>query len=229
MARYKRIRRKGTLTAPDEFLSFWDRQYEWAAENWEKLLTPLLLVMLAVVIGGGAFYYTQQKASSAQNELTLIMNAYPRGVDSNPALLAEVVTALTEFSQRFSGTNAATVADLYKAHTVARQENSVEAVKLYKEIISSDKPDELVISMAALSLATLHQDQGDYEKANKVLDEFSAGKPSAFGEEIDFMSAQNMELAANRKAALEKYHAFVTKYPDSTLAPQARAKIQEML
>ena len=229
MARYKRIRKKGTITEPDEFLTFWERQYEWAMENWEKLLTPLLIVMLAVVVGGGFFYYTQQKASSAQNELTLIMNAYPRGADTNPAVLAEVVTALTEFSQRFSGTDAASVADLYEAHTVARQTNSVEAVKLYEKIISSGKTNELIVSMAVLSLARLHQDQGSYEKSNTTLEKFSAGKSSAFVEEIDFMSAQNMELASNKKAALEKYHAFLTKHPDSTLSPQARKKIQGML
>lgn len=229
MARYKRIRKKGTLTQPDEFLSFWDRQYEWAVENWEKLLTPLLVVMLAVVIGGGVYYYNQQKTASAQSELTQIMIAYPRGADTSPAVLADVVTTLTEFSQRFSGTDAASVADLYKAHTVARQENPGEAVKLYEEIISSGKTNELIISMAVLSLARLHQDQGSYEKADKTLEKFSAGKPSAFGEEIDFMSAQNMELASDKKAALEKYNAFLTKHPDSALAPQARKKIQGLL
>ncbi|MFQ5431454.1 MAG: tetratricopeptide repeat protein [Nitrospinota bacterium] len=229
MARYKRIRRKGTLTQPDEFLGFWDRKYHWAAENWGKLLTPLLFVMLAVVIGGGVFYYTQQKAATAQNELSRIINAYPRGEDADPALLAEVVTALTDFSQRFSGTAAAPIADLYRAHTLARQGNSEEAVKLYEKIISTGKPDDLFVAMAVLSLARYYQDQGDYEKSNAALEKFSAGNSFAFAEEIDFMTAQNLELASNKKAALEKYHAFLTKYPDSTLASEAREKIQKML
>ena len=229
MARYKRIRKKGTLTEPDEFLGFWERQYEWAVENWEKLLTPLLVVMLAVVVGGGYFYYTQQKTTSAQNELSQIIRAYPRGADTDPAILAEVTSALAEFSERFTGTNAASIAYLYRAHTLAREQKSDEAVKLYEEIISSDKTDELVSAMASLSLARHHQDNGSYEKSNSVLENFSAGKQSAFAEEIDFMIAQNMELASNKKSAMEKYQSFLSKHPDSDLAPEARDKIQKLL
>jgi len=229
LARYKRIKKKGTITQPDEFLSFWERQYEWAAENWEKLLTPLLVVMLAVVIGGGIFYYTRQKAASAQNELSQIIRAYPRGADTDPAVLVEVTSALGDFSRRFSGTNAASVAELYRAHTLLRQGKSAEAVKLYEDIISSGKADDLAAAMAALSLARYHQDSGNYDKSNATLEKFSAGKPSAFAEEIDFMAAQNMELASNKKAAMEKYQSFLSKHPDSPLVPEARDKIQKML
>ena len=239
MARYKRIKRKGALTQPDEFLSFWDRKYHWAAENWEKLLTPLLAVMLAAVIGGGVFYYSRQKAASAQIELSQIINGYPRGANADPARLTQVVSALTEFSKRFSGTDAAPIADLYRAHALAKQGNFTEAVNLYEKIISEGKPDELFVAMAVLSLARHYQDQGNYQKSTETLEKFSAdtasagkasdGEPSAFAEEMDFMTAENLELASDKKAALEKYQVFLAKHPDSTLAPEAREKIQNML
>jgi predicted negative regulator of RcsB-dependent stress response len=169
LARYKRIKKKSSLKSPDEFLSFWSRTYNWLAENRDRLLAPLLIVLLVIVMAGGLFYYRQQKGLTAQREFSNIMKIYPRGAESTSAELEKAARSLADFSERFSGTSAARVAELYRAHSLARQAKTVEAEKVYREILDSGGGDELVKEMAALSLERLYQDQGKYEESSGVL------------------------------------------------------------
>lgn len=229
MARYKRIRKKGSLTKPDEFISFWGRTVVWLEANRDKLLTPALIFMLVIVLAGGVYFYRQQKMSTSQIELYYLLKNYPRAEEMQVSQLEGLPDALEDFSNRFSNSHSAAVADLYRAHTLARQGKTDETEKLYKKILASDGKKTLINGVAALSLARFYHDQGKYKESTDALAQFSGGAASPFAEEIDLMKARNLEQGGNREAALAEYRRFITNHQDSPFVPDVNEKIATLL
>lgn len=229
MARYKRIRKKGSLTKPDEFISFWEKTAKWLVENRNRLLTPALVFMLVIVVAGGLYFYRQQKSVTAQLELYFLLKNYPHAEKAPASYMEGLSGALEEFTGRFSDSHAATVADLYRAHALARQGKTDETEKLYKQILNSDGKKTLINGVAALSLARLYHDQGKYKESTGALTLFSGGAASPFAEEIDLMKARNLEQGGNKEAALAEYRRFITNHQDSPFVPDVSEKIANLL
>ncbi len=218
MAQYKRIKKKENLKEPDQFVSFWRRVYESALENRNKFFLPIGGIVLLVLFVSGFLYYQSQKEQSAQMELYSILKDYPRDGSESSDKKEKVIKSLDAFKDRFSGTSAGRVGELYRAHMMFNEGEFEKAGKLYKTIAESGATDDLITGIAGISLARLYQDQGKYAESTETLEKFKSGRTS-LSEEIDMLTAQNHELSGEKETAIEEYQHFLGKYPKSTRIP----------
>jgi len=211
VARYNRIKKKANITAPDEFLSFWEHAYTWGAEKKERVLFPALAVVLVAVLVGGFFYYRSQREITAQRELYLALATAPREGSGEKVDTQKFISALDAVAERFEGTVGAKEALLYKGNVLYEKNKMDEAEKVYKSIVDSGKLDCFITRTAVVALARIYQDKGQYDESTKLLNKYRKLENGALNEEMDLIIAQNYELAGDGKSALAEYDDFLEK------------------
>jgi predicted negative regulator of RcsB-dependent stress response len=212
VARYKRITRKEDIKGPDEFVGFWTKAYYWADENKEVLLQSAVGLLLAVFIVAGFFSYRQHREATASRELFNILKDAPKKDDpASNETLAKLETSLASYQEKYGSTHSGRVSLLYRANYLYQSKKYDQAEKLFKEAMEGK--NDFVAQLAVLGLATTYENQGKYDAVLSLLDK--ARKDSFFEEDMDYMTAHNMELAKNNTGALKEYKQFQDKYPGS--------------
>ena len=223
MARYKRIKRKEDLKAPDEFVSFWDSVYFWVADNGEKVLYPLVGIIIIFMVSAGYAYYQDSRENTAQRELYRSLANYPSdnpqegaSISPNDVDMKKLAETIGEVSDRFSGTLGGKLAGFYQANVMYKDGKMAEAEALYKSGYESDGADGMLGRLSGISLARVYQNQQKYSDAIGVLEKLKESKVEAFMEEIDYLLAMNYELSGDSDRALETYVEFLGKYQVSS-------------
>jgi len=223
VARYKRIKRKEDLKAPDEFISFWDSVYFWVTDNSEKVIYPLVGLAIIIMISAGYMYYADSRENTAQRELYRALVEYPSDSPTEANAqpkdnvdLPKLAETIGEVSERFSGTVAGKLASFYKANVHYKDGKMPEAEALYKQVFESEGAEDTVGRLSGIGLARTSQNQGKYSEATSVLEKLKGSKSEAFMEEIDYLLGLNYELAGNSDRALETYVEFLGKYQVSS-------------
>jgi len=228
VARYNRIKKKANITAPDEFLSFWEHAYNWGAEKKERVLFPALAVALIAVLVGGFFYYRSQREITAQRELYLALASVPRAEAGKKIDTKKFISALDGVAERFEGTVGAKEALLYKGNALYEKNKMDEAGKVYKSIVDGGKLDCFITRTAVVALARIYQDNGKFDESTKLLKKYRKLENGALNEEMALIIARNYELAGDGKSALAEYDDFLAKYPRSMRAGTVREKADRL-
>ncbi len=228
MARYNRIKKKANITAPDEFLSFWEHAYAWGLEKKERVLFPALAVALVAMLVGGFFYYRSEREITAQRELYLALTTAPREDTGKKIDTKKFIAALDAVAERFEGTVGGKEALLYKGNTLYEKNKMDEAEKIYQSIIADGKLDCFFTRTAVVALGRIYQNNGKFDESTKLLKKYRKLENGDLNEEMALIIARNYELAGDGKSALAEYDDFLAKYPRSMRTGTVQEKAEQL-
>jgi TolA-binding protein len=210
-----------------------------ARENQRLLFTIGLGAVLVAVLVYGIFFYRANREQKAQEALSTAIDTIESPL--MPAPGAEPVpnakfkteaerTAAAEkqfkdVAAKFSGSDAAAVANLYIARIDAGRGDVAGARALLQQFIS-DNPKSVLVNGARYSLYQLRIDNGEAPQvAQELQAEISKSDPSLPVDSLLALLAHDWETQGNADKTKETYRRIVTEFPDSPYALEAQRRI----
>jgi tetratricopeptide (TPR) repeat protein len=209
-----------------------------ARENQRLLLLVTVSLVLVAVLGYGIYLYRSNHERSAQDALAVAIEA----IDSpliqpgtpNPMAkfkddaerLSRSEAMFKDVQKKYSGTDAADVANLYLARISAAHGDSVAARKLLQDFISA-QPKHLLVGAARYSLYQLRIENGE---APQVVVELNQELAKADGQLLPpdtvlSLLAHAYEIQGNAEQSKEALRKIIRQYPDSPYALEAQRRV----
>jgi len=211
-----------------------------AKDNQRLLLTITAAALALALIGYGIYFYRSNREQQAQVALgkaidTIQSPLLPAaGGQAMPGAkyktdqerTAAAETQFREVTTKYSGSDAADVADLYLARIDAMKGNTASAqTKLQKFV--DDHPKSILVGAARFSLYQLRIENG---QATQVVSELQQQIAKPAGDSIlpaDTMLvllAHAYDAQGNADKSKDAYRRIVTEFPDSPYAVEAQRK-----
>jgi len=210
-----------------------------AKDNQRLLLTVTAAALALALIGYGIYFYRSNREQQAQVALgkaidTIQSPLLPAaGGQAMPGAkyktdqerTAAAETQFREVTTKYSGSDAADVADLYLARLDAAKGNTQSAqTKLQKFV--DDHPKSMLVGAARFSLYQLRIENG---QSQQVINELQTqiAKPADSVLPADTMLvllAHAYDAQGNADKSKDAYRRIVTEFPDSPYAVEAQRK-----
>ena len=129
-----------------------------------------------------------------------------------------------DLKSKYSGTDAAEVADVYLARLAASRNDTTTARKLLTDFISNH-PEKLLTQAARYSLYQMRIENGEAQQVATELDaELVKKDPVLPPDSLLVLLAHSFEVQGNEAKTVQMYKRIVTEYPDSPFALEAQRR-----
>lgn len=181
---------KRNLKQPDQFISFTEKQVEWASNNTQKAISAgIAAVVVILAIVGGVTWY-QHRSNAALNEFGVAMETYdtpvvtpgqqlPPGMKSFATINDRAKAANDQFmavAHKYSMLHEGKLALYFGGLTYSEEGQNASAEEALKSVASGW--DNGLSSLAKLALAGLYEQTGRNAEAVTVYDDLSKAKNS---------------------------------------------------
>ena len=194
----------------DQFVSFWQKVYNYYFQHRNQFIVGLLAVVLigAGIWGWSAYRNYQEKVAWSEYE-AILAKEQPR----TKAEAERSIKPLTELIERQPGSKAAGQARLDLAAVAAFQGNFEEAVKYYLAFLDNLDRDDPLRPSVADALAHCFESAGKYDEAAQWYTTVSRNKKLA---PLGLWGLGRVqELAGKKQEALATYKKLVEEHPES--------------
>jgi len=210
-----------------------------ARENQRLIMMAIGAVVIAGLAVYGIFFYrstTEQRAQDALSTAIATVDSPlipPAGgqpvpgakykTDAERNSVAE--KQFKDVQTKYSGTDAADVADLYVARFDATKGDVATARRLLQQFIS-DHPNHVLVGSARFSLYQLRIENGEAGAvANELQAEINKTNPVLPADTLLVLLAHAYDAQGNGVKSKEAYKRITTEYPDSPYALEAQRRI----
>jgi TolA-binding protein len=209
-----------------------------AKENQRLLIMITSVIVALALIGYGIYFYRSTREREAQGALgvaietidsPLIQATVPNPqakfkTDQERSARAE--TLFKDVQTKFSGSDAADVANLYLARIAASRNDTNTARKLLGDFIS-EHPKHILVGAAKYSLYDLRIGSGE---SQQVVTELNAELAKTTDQTLPpdtmlALLAKAYEAQGNTARAKETYRRIATQFPDSAYALEAQRRV----
>ncbi len=210
------------------------------AKDNQRILYALGAAAVAVaLIVYGIFFYRSNRERKAQDVLASAMETMesPLVVPNQPNPQARFKTdterttaaekQFKELKSKYSGTDAADVADLYLARIDAARGDVAGARKLLQGFIQQN-PENVLVGAARYSLFQMRIEAGEAPNvANELTAELAKKEDDRIlpADSLLVLLAHSYEVQGNEAKSRETYKRIVTEFPDSPFALEAQRRI----
>jgi len=208
-----------------------------ARENQRFLLTINAAVVIVALGGYGMYFYRSSREQRAQLALGAAIETIdsPLQTPAQPIPGAKYKTEaerngaaekqFKDVQTKYSGTDAADVADLYLARFDAGRGDTTTARKLLDQFIR-DHPNHVLVGSARFSLYQLRIENGEAGAvANELQAEINKTNPVLPPDTLLVLLAHAYDAQGNGVKSKEAYKRIATEFPDSPYALEAQRRI----
>jgi len=212
-----------------------------ARENQRLVMTTAVGVVALAVIAYALFYFRHTREQRAQGVLATAIETIDSpllpaaGQQQQPAPGAKFKTEaeknaaaekqFKDLKTRYSGTNAADVADLYLARLDVGHGDVAGARRLLNEFIG-EHPKNVLVGSARFSLYQLRIENGEAGPVTSELQaEINKSDPVLPADTLLVLLAHAYEAQGNGEKSKEAYRRITTEFPDSPYALEAQRRI----
>ena len=212
------------------------------ARDNQRLLLLLGGGLLAVaVIIYGFFFYRNNREEKAQEALAVAIETFDapvgdvppeqKATQTGPRFKTEAektATAEKQFTDvqtKFSGTDAADVADLYMARMAAARGDIKTARPLLEPFVKAES-DHILAGAARFSLYQMRIDGGEAAQVAVELNaELAKTEPALPGDSLLILLAQAYEKQGDVEKSREAYRRITNEFPESPYAMDAQRRV----
>jgi tetratricopeptide (TPR) repeat protein len=239
MSKYNRKQKKPTQ---DEFIDFWSRLFRKVEPYMRAIgytIGSAVLVWFAVY---GISGYFEGKAQAAAEQFGRAVRIYdadliteeaaPKGEDEIPRFKTEkeradaTLAALDELDKKWSGSEVARDALVFRAgvhHDLAKYD---EAVALYRKFLDALKGKEIPLSpMAKEGMGLCLEAQGKLDDALKAYQMIEPKTGDFYRDRALYGQARVYKKKGDKKKAQELYTQILAKMPQSTLKEEIQTQL----
>jgi tetratricopeptide (TPR) repeat protein len=221
----KKVTRKELLKAPDEFLTFSERVFQWIGDHSQQVTTGLLVILALVLLTMGVRWYmgySHQQAVAAYNRATTGLSSPQPTPQQDQAVIKELEKLIDDHS----GAKPARYALLDLGRLYFKQKEYDKALGVYQAWLDKASADDArMIPFVKSGLAYTLEAKGDLAQAAAVWEEIRKGNAATMNDEA-LLSLARLYLGQNRKDDARKtYQDLIQAMPDSAQADIARSKL----
>jgi TolA-binding protein len=208
-----------------------------ARENQRVLVSLAVGALVVALVTYGVYFYRSNQERKAQDLLAAAIDTIesPLVTPNQPNPKAKFKTEaersaaaekqFKDLKAKYSGTDAADVADLYLARISAGRGDVAGARKLLQNFIQ-DHPKHLLVGGARYSLYQMRIESGEAQQVMTELDaELAKKDPVLPQDSLLVLLAHSYEVQGNDQKSRDTYKRIVTEYPDSPFALEAQRRV----
>lgn len=208
-----------------------------ARENQRILITIGVAAVLIALAAYGVYFYRSNREHKAQEQLAAAIATIdaPLVTPGQPNPQAHFKTEaernfaaekqFRDLKAKYSGTDAADLADIYLARLTAARNDVTDAKKLLQDFIS-DHPKSVLVGAARYSLYQLRIEGGEATQVvNELNAELAKKDPALPADSLLVLLAHSYDVEGNEQKSREAYKRIVTEYPDSPFALEAQRRV----
>lgn len=220
----------------DKFVDEMEHVYDLAAQNRNRVLMAIGGVVAAIVIVIGGYVYLSKKERDGQARLAEAITILDAPVgDAAPATapkykdenekIAKAEPILNEVASKYSGTDAADVAEIYLARIVASR-GDLESAKTKLRDFLREHPDHILAATAERSLMDLRlATEPPKDLITELENQLNQDETRLPKDAILILIARAAEIGNDPAKAREAYQRIVNEYPDSPYSIDAQRKV----
>jgi TolA-binding protein len=208
-----------------------------ARENQRVLVSLAAGALVVALVTYGIFFYRSNQERKAQDMLAAAIDTIesplvtPNQPNPQAKFKSEVERSAAAEKQfkdlkaKYTGTDAADVADLYLARISAGRGDVASARKLLQNFIQNH-PKHLLVGGARYSLYQMRIESGEAQQVTSELNaELAKKDPVLPADSLLVLLAHSYEVQGNDLKSRETYKKIVTEYPDSPFALEAQRRV----
>lgn len=208
-----------------------------AKENQRILIAIGAAAVLVALAAYGVYFFRSNREHRAQEALAAAISAIdaPLATPGQPNPQAHFKTEaernaaaekqFKDLKAKYSGTDAADVADLYLARLAAAR-NDVASAKKLLQVFIADHPKSVLVGAARYSLYQLRIEGGEAPQVvNELNAELGKKEPALSADTLLVLLAHSYDVEGNEQKSHETYKRIVTEYPDSPFALEAQRRV----
>ncbi|HEY3054645.1 MAG TPA: tetratricopeptide repeat protein [Thermoanaerobaculia bacterium] len=193
--------------------------------------------LVVALVTYGIFFYRSNQERKAQDMLAAAIDTIesplvtPNQPNPQAKFKSEVERSAAAEKQfkdlkaKYTGTDAADVADLYLARISAGRGDVASARKLLQNFIQNH-PKHLLVGGARYSLYQMRIESGEAQQVTSELNaELAKKDPVLPADSLLVLLAHSYEVQGNDLKSRETYKKIVTEYPDSPFALEAQRRV----
>lgn len=225
----KKISRKELLKSPDEFLTFWQKTFNFIDQHKKQFLAGVLVLVGILVASAITVWYLNYSAGRAVAAYNQAASQLPTDGQVEPDKAAELITALEKFRQDYSGSAPADYALLDLADLYYQQKEYKKSLAAYQEFLDDlEEVNEDLRPMILNGMAYAHEALGDFSQAATKWEEVLALSDDLLKEEAYLGLGRVFEAMAQPDEARRAYEELLAKYPASASVQPAKARLAEL-
>jgi tetratricopeptide (TPR) repeat protein len=228
MAKKRRVTRKQLLRGgPDEFVTFWARAIQFAADN-QRQISYALAGLLVVVLAFAAFRYfsnlSERKAYAVFDQGLVHYLGQVSGEKSSH-FKGAAKDKFAQVLEKYSSTRAAQLSLPLQADMSYEEGSYDKAIHLYERALESFSEEDSLRMLIFNSLGYAYEGKKDYEMAAQCFQKITESEGEFLKADAYFNLGRMYEAADNREKAREAYSILVKDYPESVNFPIAKEKV----
>ena len=212
-----------------------------ARENQRFLLTITIGVIAAALVAYGIYFYRNNREQQAQDALASAIDSIDSPLLSAPGSQqpqqpgakfkteaernAAAEKQFKDLESKYSGTDAADIANLYLARLDAGRGDIAGARKLLNGFID-EHPKHVLVGSARFSLYQIRIENGEAAQvASELQNEVNKSDPVLPADSLLVLLAHAYDVQGNAEKSKEAYRRITTEFPDSPYALEAQRRI----
>ena len=208
---------------PEELLGAAQQAMDYVRPYLKWLILAGTALAVVLLIWGGYSYFQHSREVQAQAALQKVR---PELSQSEKAETA--IKSLTNIIQQYPSTQAAQMAQAYKAHLLYQTKKYAEAAKIYEELRSSSGKDSYAWSpFVTESLAYCYEAQREYAKAAQTLKPLVDQAMGSYQTMLLSHLALLYDKAGEKKLAADAYQRLMTQTRDPALVTYWKERLAE--
>jgi predicted negative regulator of RcsB-dependent stress response len=208
---------------PEELLGAAQQALDYVRPYLKWLILSGAALAVVLLIWGGYSYFQHSQEAHAQAALQKV-----RPELSQPDKAEAAIKSLTTVIQQYPSTQAAQMAQAYKAHLLYQTKKYAEAAKIYEELRSAAGRDSYAWSpFATESLAYCYEAQGQYAKAAQTLKPLVDQALGSYQTMLLSHLALLYDKAGEKKLAADAWQRLMTQTRDPALISYWKERLAE--
>lgn len=224
----------------DKFVDDVGTAYSYMREHSRPVVWGIAAALAAIVLISGMFLYRRGQESRAQRRLAEAITILETPIEPQPPAggpapkykteqekAAKAQPIFQDVANKYGGTNAADIAELYLAHFAADRGDLASARPKLQEFLRRH-PDHILASAAQRSLYELRLSAGEGAQVVAELERNLSSEKGILPDDVTLaLLAQALERTGNAVKAKETYQRIVNEFPDSPYSLDAQRKLAQ--
>ena len=225
----KKVTRKELLKAPDEFLTFSEKAYNYISEHARHFIIGIITVLVLVVLVIGIQWYRQNRRTQAVAAYNDALKMIPSAENNDVPKLETAAAVMEQVAQKYSTLATGRAALLELGWLQYRLGNYDQALLSYQKFLDNMKDEERHLKPLVLnSMGYALEAAGELEKAAATWKDIET-LPGDFLKEEALLCLGRVYSGLNRpEEAKKSYQELLEKYPNTGSAELAKIKLASM-
>jgi len=236
----KKFSRK-ELKQPDEFITFWEKVFQFALENKRQLILGVTACLIVVLLICAGVFYNRKKEENASKmlaEAQSLISITPdfaaqegqsnESTEPDPESVEKALEIFSRLAEEYGNTHASQLGRILQGHLYYEKGDYDAAAKTYQDFLEGKDESDALTAMAREGLGYSYEALEEFSEAVKYYEQLTQSELTYIQAWSLLSVARCKEKMNENEGALEAYRTFLVDHPQHVKATEAKANIARL-